>query len=396
MQKIAVLGSTGSVGVNTLEVIKLHPDRYRVSCLVANTNVAMMLLQCKEFRPEVVVMADRSAAEQLRRELLAQNMKVNVMDGLAAIDEVVSTGVDTVVAAIVGAAGLSSTLAATRAGCKVLVANKEPVVMLGRYIMDLAYQHGAKILPLDSEHNAIFQCLSGSEQQSLGVVGLDTRAGIKRILLTGSGGPFRKRPQDQLATVTPEEACAHPNWNMGRKISVDSATMMNKGLELIEACAIFGIDEGKVDIVIHPQSIVHSMVEYIDGSILAQMANPDMKVPIANALAWPHRIGSGATSLDLFQCARFDFEAPDTHRFPSLDLARSVAREGGTAPCIMNAANEVAVDAFLHKQISFDRITPLVAETLDKVEASGSLDLDVALQTDAVARDVCVDLISKI
>lgn len=392
---VVILGSTGSVGVNTLEVIRLHPDRYRVSALAAHSNTQLMLEQCLQFRPERVVMVDQSAAIRLRTMLTAHGLKIEVHSGANSLESLITSAVDAVVCAIVGAVGLASTLAAVRVGARVLIANKEPVVMLGRYIMDLARRHEAVILPLDSEHNAIFQCLPGRWQQTLGAAGGRERYGVRRLILTGSGGPFRAFDADQLEHVTPDQACAHPNWKMGRKISVDSATMMNKGLELIEACELFGLEENDIDIVVHPQSVVHSMVEYVDGSVLAQMANPDMKVPIANALGWPQRVDSGAESLDLFAAGRFDFEPPNHDRFPALGMARNAARQGGTAPAILNAANEVAVEAFLRGEISFNRIMQLVTETMEKVSVNTDVDLEMALQADQEARRFCAALVSK-
>lgn len=392
---VVILGSTGSVGVNTLEVIRLHPDRYRVSALAAHSNTQLMLEQCLQFRPERVVMVDQSAAIRLRTMLTAHGLKIEVHSGANSLESLITSAVDAVVCAIVGAVGLASTLAAVRVGARVLIANKEPVVMLGRYIMDLARRHEAVILPLDSEHNAIFQCLPGRWQQTLGATGGRERYGVRRLILTGSGGPFRAFDADQLEHVTPDQACAHPNWKMGRKISVDSATMMNKGLELIEACELFGLEENDIDIVVHPQSVVHSMVEYVDGSVLAQMANPDMKVPIANALGWPQRVDSGAESLDLFAAGRFDFEPPNHDRFPALGMARNAARQGGTAPAILNAANEVAVEAFLRGEISFNRIMQLVTETMEKVSVNTDVDLEMALQADQEARRFCAALVSK-
>ena len=392
---VVILGSTGSVGVNTLEVIRLHPDRYRVAALAAHSNTQLMLEQCLQFRPQSVVMVDQAAAIRLRTMLTAHKLEIDVQSGANSLEGLITSAVDTVVCAIVGAVGLASTLAAVRAGARVLIANKEPVVMLGRYIMDLARMHDAIILPLDSEHNAIFQCLPERWQESLGSVGGKERYGVRRLILTGSGGPFRTLDAAQLEHVTPDQACAHPNWKMGRKISVDSATMMNKGLELIEACELFGLEEKDIDIVVHPQSVVHSMVEYVDGSVLAQMANPDMKVPIANALGWPRRVDSGAESLNLFAAGRFDFEPPDYERFPALRLARTAAQQGGTEPAIMNAANEVAVRAFLQGEVPFTRIMELVTETMDKVAVSGELDLEIALAADKEARQTCATLVSR-
>ena len=387
-ERVALLGSTGSVGLNTLEVVRRHPGRFRITALTARSDTAGMLEQCLEFRPEQAVMVDADAALALRTMLAEQDPGIEVLSGVECLEQVVQEA-DCVVCAIVGAAGLASTLAAVRAGARVLIANKEPLVMLGPAIMGLARRHGAVILPLDSEHNAIFQCLPSSMQQVLGESGMDGRYGVRRLLLTGSGGPFRQRDPATFATVTPEEACAHPNWSMGRKISVDSATMMNKGLELIEACSLFSMDESSIEIVVHPQSVVHSMVEFVDGSVLAQMANPDMKVPIANALAWPDRIESGAAWLDLLECARFEFEAPDHARFPALGLAREVARTGGTAPAVFNAANEVAVQAFLDGEIAFDRITELVTDALGQLPMENTLELETVLAADGAAREYC-------
>ncbi len=391
---VAILGSTGSVGASTLEVIRLNPDRYQVNALAASSNTQLMLEQCIEFRPARVVMVDQAAAIRLRTMLTAHGLEIDVQSGAGSLESLITPASNTVVCAIVGAAGLSSTLAAVRAGARVLIANKEPLVMLGQYIMDLARRHEAEILPLDSEHNAIFQCLPGGWQQTLGARGGKERYGIRRLILTGSGGPFRTFDLEQLEHVTPEQACAHPNWKMGRKISVDSATMMNKGLELIEACGLFGLNEQDIDIVIHPQSVVHSMVEYVDGSILAQISNPDMKVPIANALGWPQRVDSGAESLNLFTAGRFDFEPPDYDKFSALKLARDAAKSGGTAPALLNAANEVAVQAFLNGEITFTRITQLVAETMDKIPITSDINLATALEADRAARQFCAALAS--
>ncbi len=348
-----------------------------------------MLAQCLEFQPQCVVMTDPEAARRLQLELADHEVACEVLSGAASLEQVV-TEADCVVCAIVGAVGLPSTLAAVRSGARVLIANKEPLVMLGPVIMRLAQEHGAVILPLDSEHNAIFQCLPAAVQGALGRTNLVTGCGVRRLLLTGSGGPFRQRDVVTFAAVTVEEACHHPNWDMGRKISVDSATMMNKALELIEACALFSLEESRIEIVVHPQSVIHSMVEFVDGSILAQMANPDMKVPIANALAWPDRFESGAAPLDLLAAAQLDFESPDYVRFPALALARDVARCGGTAPAVFNAANEVAVQAFLDRRIGFDRIPELVTAALDDVPLESHLELDTVLAADRVAREFCV------
>jgi 1-deoxy-D-xylulose-5-phosphate reductoisomerase len=391
---VTVLGSTGSVGINTLDVISRHPDRFSVTALSANRNVAVMTEQCLQFHPEVAVMVDPDCATELQQELSRQGSETRVLAGDPGLLEISAGDAQTIVCSIVGAAGLMSVIAAVDAGKRVLIANKEPLVMMGEHIVSQARRSGACLLPLDSEHNAIFQCMP---QQSVlehkGSVQVSDDQGIRKILLTGSGGPFRTLPADQLAAVTPEQACAHPNWKMGRKISVDSATMMNKGLELIEACALFGVDAGFIEIVVHPQSIIHSMVEYIDGSIIAQLGSPDMRVPISNALAWPDRIESGASHLDFRDLARFDFEPPDMQKFPALGLAQIAAEQGGTLPAIMNAANEIAVRAFLDGEISFDRITVLVEKTMQAMNVSETANLDSVLEADRGSRVYCRELL---
>ncbi len=393
---ITLLGSTGSIGINTLDVIARHTDKYHVYALSANTNVALMFEQCQQFQPEKVVMVDPDCATQLQEKLKKTNLDIAVDSGKQALSTIVCGLGETIVCGIVGAAGLMSTIAAVKAGKKVLIANKEPLVMLGEYIMQLARDNAACLLPVDSEHNAIFQCLpqqflttpNGSKDTTV-----SKAMGIKKILLTGSGGPLRQFPLHKLSSVTPEQACAHPNWQMGRKISVDSATMMNKGMELIEACVLFGVSAEMIEIVLHPQSVIHSMVEYVDGSIIAQMGSPDMRIPIANALAWPQRIASGAKPLRLQDVARFDFETPDTNRFPALRLAQHAAQSGGTLPAIMNAANEVAVEAFLNRQITFDRIVQLVEQTMAQSNIGTSVNLNTVLAADQMARAVCEELI---
>ena len=387
---ITILGSTGSIGINTLDVIARHPDKYHVCALSANTNVEMMFAQCQRFQPEKVVMATPACAQQLHEKLKQSRIHVELDSGEQALSSIASTFGEIVVCGIVGAAGLMSTIAAVKSGKKVLIANKEPLVMLGDYIMQLVQDNAACLLPIDSEHNAIFQCLPQlflTNRNGNAVV--THEQGIKKILLTGSGGPFRNIQMDKLSSVTPEQACAHPNWQMGKKISVDSATMMNKGMELIEACVLFGVSEKMIDIVLHPQSVIHSMVEYIDGSILAQMSSPDMRVPIAHALAWPERIASGAKPLNLQAVARFDFEPPDQDRFPALKLAQHAVQRGGTLPAIMNAANEVAVNAFLNRQVTFDQITRLVEYTMEHTNTNCSTDLDTVLAADQMARMTC-------
>ena len=380
---VTVLGATGSIGVSTLDVVARHPARYRVVGLSAHTQIERLLAQCIQFKPRYAVVADPAQAAMLRRGLAEARLATEVFigpEGLAAIASASET--DVVMAAIVGAAGLLPTLAAIRAGKRVLLANKEPLVMAGELCLQEAQRSGAHLLPIDSEHNAIFQCLPANYADGL------TRVGVRKILLTCSGGPFRTLPAAALATVTPDQACAHPNWRMGRKISVDSATLMNKGLEVIEACRLFAATPAQVEVVIHPQSIVHSLVEYQDGSVLAQMGNPDMRTPIAHALAWPERIDSGVPSLDLFAVARLDFAPPDTARFPCLRLAYAAADAGGTAPTILNAANEIAVAAFLAGAIGFLRIADTIAHTLDAIGVDNDPALETILAQDARARAV--------
>jgi 1-deoxy-D-xylulose-5-phosphate reductoisomerase len=381
MKGLSVLGSTGSIGISTLDVVARHPDKYRVVALTANRDVDGLFEQCLKFEPRLAVMADESSAAELAQRLWSRGTNTEVLSGMVGLEQVAALPeADYVMAAIVGAAGLLPALAAVRAGKRVLLANKEALVVSGRLFMDEAMRHGAEILPIDSEHNAIFQCMPAAGARNM------DRSGIKRILLTASGGPFRNTPVEELHRVTPEQACAHPNWDMGRKISVDSATMMNKGLEVIEAHWLFQIAPDRIDVVLHPQSVVHSMVEYIDGSVLAQMGNPDMRTPIAHALAWPERIDSGVKSLDLFAVARLDFAAPDLHRFPCLQLAFDAVRAGGTAPVVLNAANEVAVAAFLERRLGFLGIAELVDRTLQVMEIKPAEDLDQLLDVDRQAR----------
>jgi len=380
---IAVLGSTGSIGVSTLDVIARHPGRFRAIALTAHRNVSRMAAQCRQFRPLYAVMVDRGSAEQLRDALADMTDPPEVLDGPSALETVAEAPeVDYVMAAIVGAAGLMSTLAAARAGKRVLLANKEALVVAGAIVMKAATDHGATLLPIDSEHNAIFQCLPANHADGL------PQTGVERILLTASGGPFRDMPAEQLADVTPAQACAHPNWSMGRKISVDSATMMNKGLEIIEACWLFDTSPDRIQVVVHPQSVIHSMVQYTDGSVLAQLGNPDMRTPIAHALAWPERMQSGVDPLDIFAIARLDFEPPAPERFPCLRLAYRAAADGGTAPAVLNAANEVAVAAFLEGRVGFTAIGRIVEQTMDALppEPVDGDGLDHVLEIDARAR----------
>jgi 1-deoxy-D-xylulose-5-phosphate reductoisomerase len=383
---ITVLGATGSIGVSTLDVIRRNSDRYRVVALTANQDVDRLVAQCLEHRPEFAVMADEDAAEQLQGRLHEQAPDIEVMSGLDALVKVAGLeNVDCVMAGIVGAAGLLPTLEAAKTGKRVLLANKEALVMSGSLFMQQAQAGGAELLPVDSEHNAIFQCmpqgfLPGSGQPE----------GVVKILLTASGGPFRTTALDHLSEITPEQACCHPNWDMGRKISVDSATMMNKGLELIEACWLFSVPESMLQVLIHPQSVVHSMVQYRDGSVLAQLGNPDMRTPIAHSLAWPERIDAGVDVLDMFKTARLDFEPPDLQRFPCLRLAQEAWQAGGTASAVLNAANEVAVHAFLDGRIDFTAIPKVIESTLAEITLRDACSVDVILEEDALAR-VCAN-----
>ena len=379
---IGILGATGSIGLSTLDVIARHPDSFEVIALTANTDWEAMAKLCGQYSPAYAVMADETAASQLASHLRQQKSSTQVLSGVDALCKVASLSeVDYLMAAIVGAAGLLPTLAAARAGKRILLANKESLVMAGELFMQLVREHKAELLPIDSEHNAIFQCLPAGFP-----VGVQ-HTGVRRLLLTASGGPFRTMPLDHLRDVTPEQACAHPNWVMGRKISVDSATMMNKGLEVIEACWLFGVPPDKVQVVVHPESIVHSMVQYEDGSVLSQMGNPDMRTPIAYGLGFPQRIDSGVESLDLFAVASLHFEEPDFHRFPCLRLAYEASRQGGTLPAVLNAANEMAVAAFLDRKIGFCQIPNLVEDALSHAIAQPASTLDVVLAADAWARE---------
>ncbi|WP_111640327.1 1-deoxy-D-xylulose-5-phosphate reductoisomerase [Marinimicrobium alkaliphilum] len=385
MQQVSILGSTGSIGVSTLDVLARHPERYCVYALAANTQWSLLAEQVMRFAPRYAVLRDAQAAEQLREHLRARGCETQVLAGEEALAEVASASeVDTVMAAIVGAAGLLPTLAAVKAGKKVLLANKEALVMAGGLFMRSVVECGATLLPIDSEHNAIFQCLPNHQPDYLRA-GL-TASGVRKILLTASGGPFRTASAETLATVTPAQACAHPNWSMGQKISVDSATLMNKGLELIEACWLFNARPDQIEVVVHPQSVIHSLVEYADGSLLAQLGNPDMRTPIAHALAWPERIDSGVAGLDLIATARLDFCAPDSERFPCLALAQAAVRTGGTAPAVLNAANEVAVAAFLAGRIGFIDIPVVIRETMHRVPVTEPDTLTVVQTADSDAR----------
>ncbi len=393
-QSITLLGSTGSIGVNTLDVIARHSDRYKVFALTANKNIDLLEQQCKQWQPVYAVMADEKNAQILEQRLHRAGLSVSVLSGQSGlVDVACDAATDCVVAAIVGAAGLVPTLAAAKAAKRILLANKESLVMSGQLFMDTVQSNQAQLLPVDSEHNAIFQCLP--DRCNDGVLDKYNK-GVKRLLLTASGGPFRTLSLDKLHSVTPEQAIAHPNWEMGRKISVDSATMMNKGLELIEAHWLFGVALENIEVVIHPQSIIHSMVSYNDGSVLAQLGNPDMRTPIANALAWPERIESGVEPLDIFTVAQLDFEHPDLTRFPCLALCFAAIKTGGSASIVLNAANEVAVDAFLNGQIRFTDIATVVDETLSRASISTEVDtLALILDADKKARDIARATVSS-
>ena len=383
MRTVSVLGATGSIGDSALDVIARHPDRFRVAALTAHRQWQKLAELCIRHRPEVAALTDPAAARELERALSGKRLPTRVLAGDEGQAEAASlAATDTVVAAIVGAAGLRSTLAAALAGKRILLANKEALVIGGAVFMAAAAKGGATLLPIDSEHNAIFQCLPAR------YAGDPTASGIRRILLTASGGPFRKRPIAELPSVSVDEACAHPHWVMGRKISVDSATMMNKGLEMIEAHWLFGVPRESIEIVIHPESVIHSLVEYVDGSVLAQLGHPDMRTPIAQALAFPERIDAGVPALELVRRGALTFEAPDHERFPSLDLAHRALGAGGTAPAVLNAANEVAVAAFLDRRIRFTDIAPTCAESLERVAARAATTLEDALAADAEARSV--------
>ncbi len=391
MRGVTILGSTGSVGVNTLDVIARHRSEMRAVALTAHCNEARLFDQCLEHRPDLAVLVDAAAAERLTDRLRHAGLATRVLQGEEALEEAARLPQsDCIMAAIVGAAGLLPTLAAACSAKRLLLANKESLVMSGELLIEAARSNGTQLIPIDSEHNAIFQCLGPTAAAG-------TRPqGVRRIVLTASGGPFLNTPAEKLARVTPAEACAHPKWAMGRKISVDSATLMNKGLELIEACWLFGVPPDDVEIVVHPQSVVHSMVEYIDGSVLAQLGNPDMRTPIAHALAWPERRESGVESLDVVRLARLTFEAPDLERFPCLALAQRAARTGGTAPALLNAANEVAVHAFLEGHLNFTEIPVVIEGVLNRVPSGPVRSLDAILNADSVARQAAIEAIARL
>ncbi|MDK9712751.1 MAG: 1-deoxy-D-xylulose-5-phosphate reductoisomerase [Sulfuritalea sp.] len=388
--KLTVLGATGSIGVSTLDVVERHPDRFEVVALTGHRQVEVLAAQCRRFRPAYAVVGSAADAQRLAGMLRDGGLRTEVLHGPGALSQVASLPeVDAVMAAIVGAAGLPPTLAAARAGKRVLLANKEALVMAGAVFMAEVRRAGALLLPIDSEHNAVFQSMPHDYAGDM------AHSGVRRILLTASGGPFRSVPLETLTGVTPEQAVAHPNWVMGRKISVDSATMMNKGLEVIEAHWLFNAPADRIEVVIHPQSVIHSLVDYEDGSVLAQLGNPDMRTPIANALAWPQRIESGVAPLDLFAVGQLNFERPDLARFPCLDLAYRALRAEGNAAAVLNAANEVAVAAFLERRLSYLGIAELIAATLDAVPQAAVPDLAAVLEADRQGRAAALDLLVR-
>ena len=392
VQKISILGATGSIGKSTIDVISRHPELFSVFALTANSNIELLLQQSLLCSPEFVVIADLKQFNRAKKLFSEHQLKCEVLAGHEALQQVASAAeVDVVMAAIVGAAGLLPTLAAVKAGKKVLLANKESLVMSGALFIQEANQHSAQILPIDSEHNAIFQCLPTDYQY-----GDLSSSGISKILLTGSGGPFLNTPLNELHHVTPDQACAHPNWDMGRKISVDSATMMNKGLEFIEARWLFGLEASDIEVVLHPQSIIHSMVQYLDGSVLAQMGNPDMRTPIAHALAFPERIESGVSPLDFRQLADFSFTEPEVERYPNLVLAMQASNAGQYATTTLNAANEVAVEAFLQGQIGFMQIAQVNDECLQQTSAHSLDSIEAVLESDKSARRLSTSIMDKL
>lgn len=389
-QWLTILGSTGSIGCSTLDVVRRHPERYRVYALTAARSAEAMAAQIAEFHPQFAVMADPIAAETLI-SLLSSDVETQVLSGTDALIQVAeATKVDQVMASIVGAAGLLPTLAAARAGKRVLLANKESLVMAGPLFMDAIREGGAELLPIDSEHNAIFQSMPHDYDGDL------KATGIRKILLTASGGPFRGKTLSELEQVTPAQAVAHPNWSMGQKISVDSATLMNKGLELIEACFLFNCQAADVQVVVHPQSVIHSMVQYCDGSVLAQLGQPDMRTPIAYGMSWPERIEAGVKSLDLFDIARLDFQEPDEENFRCLRLAKEAFAAGGTMPAVLNAANEIAVEAFLGERIGFTAIPTLIERVMEQHQLQAADTLESILRADSWARECAKSLMTEV
>ena len=379
-QGLTLLGATGSIGASTLDVVARHPDRFHVFALTAHRRADALLALCLKHAPRIAVLSGIAEDPALRRRFADAGWRGELLFGAQALEQAAAdAGCDVLMAAIVGAAGLGPTLAGARAGKRLLLANKEALVMAGPFFMRAVREHGAELLPIDSEHNAVFQCLPRQADRA-------PADAVRRILLTASGGPFRATPLERLARVTPDEACAHPNWTMGRKISVDSATMMNKGLEVIEACWLFGVPAERVEVLIHAQSIVHSLVEYVDGSVIAQLSNPDMRVPIAHALGFPERIASGATPLDLAALGQLSFDRPDAERFPCLGLAYAALRQGGTAPAVLNAANEVAVAAFLDGKLRYTAIPQVIGHALERMPAAPADALEAVLEADRAAR----------
>ncbi len=392
MKGICILGATGSIGVSTLDVVGRHPDLYKVVALTANTNIADLYQQCLQHHPAYVVVVNAAKAEEFKAQLVNSPIAdITVLTGSDALTEVATLdAVDSVMAAIVGAAGLLPSLAAAKAGKTVLLANKEALVMSGDLFMQAVTDSGAELLPIDSEHNAIFQCMPAGYKTG------DANKQVRRILLTASGGPFRHMPLELLPNVTPAQAVAHPNWDMGKKISVDSATMMNKGLEMIEACLLFNMEPEQIQIVIHPQSVIHSMVDYVDGTVLAQMGNPDMRIPIAHSLAWPERFDSGAEPLNIFKVARMDFEEPNFERFPCLRLAYQAIHAGGIMPTVLNAANEIAVEAFLNEQVRFTDIPVIIEKCMDTFTVKPADTLEIILDIDNQARQIAQQLVNQL
>lgn len=390
-EQITVLGATGSIGVNTLDVISRHPEKYQVFALTAHRNLQLLEEQCLKFKPKFAVITDSEKAKSLKDALANHNLDTQVLSAEDDLEKVAShSEVDTVMAAIVGAAGLLPTLAAVKAGKKVLLANKEALVMSGAIFMDAVKESGAQLLPIDSEHNAIFQCLP----EHFVAQGIRS-CGINNIVLTGSGGPFLKKDLGEFSTITPDEACAHPNWDMGRKISVDSATMMNKGLELIEACWLFDVKPDAIEVLLHPQSIIHSMVRYKDGSVLAQMGNPDMRTPIAHALAFPERVEAGVAPLDFMQISQLTFDKPCFERYPCLKLAVYAMDKGGNMPTTLNAANEIAVEAFLNERVGFTQISEVIQQVLSQTVYAEVADLEAVLLADKTARELATMIVSE-
>lgn len=391
MKGVTILGATGSIGASTLDVLGRHRDHYRVVALTAHANVERLLGQCLEHRPAYAVMVEEAAAHELRARLKAQHAKTEVLVGTWALEEVAALPEnDCVMAAIVGAAGLLATLAAVKAGKRVLLANKESLVMTGALFMRAVRDHGAELLPIDSEHNALFQCMPSGYRAGAPPLG------VRRLLLTCSGGPFRGWTREQRRAITPDQACAHPRWKMGRKISVDSATLMNKGLEVNEARWLFDLPPERIEVVVHPQSVVHSLVEYEDGSVLAQLSNPDMRTPIACGLAWPGRMSAGIEPLDLCSVARLDFEPPDFNAFPCLGLAIEAAKTGSSAPLVLNAANEIAVQAFLSERLPFTAIAEVVRDTLEHSPMASVDSIEAVLDCDRRARAMATRITAKV